>query len=482
MKSIASLLSIIALGFGLLGCPGSGGGGGGGGTEGSGMSGSGTVVYLADQDSNGVFELYLATSGTKLNPSLVFGRTVTSFALTPDASAVIYIADQDQDNVFELYSVSVATPGVSTKLNPVLVFGQNVVEFAVTPDNSAVVYLADQTIDDTFELYWTILASGVNSRLNPAYTAGKDVDAFVILPNSSGVIYRADQNTDDVRELYRVLFATAPITTDRLVAPALAIGQNVGAFAATPDSANVVYIANAPLVSGPNQLFSVLAGGGGNIVLNHVLVPNGDVTDFAVTPDNSAVVYRSDQETNDVFELYRVNLAVPGISTKLNGLLASGGNVTTLFDVIPDSSGVVYIADQSTNNVFELFQTLFQGVNSQLNPPFIAPKNVVDFVLFPNSRGVVYRADQNTDGVNEIYSVLFGIPGSTRLNLALPQGQEVSTTYAVASDSSSAIYRANQDNLLIIELYQTSFSLPDSSTKLNSLLDVGKDVANFSVR
>ena len=29
MKSIASLLSIIALGFGLLGCPSSGGGGGG---------------------------------------------------------------------------------------------------------------------------------------------------------------------------------------------------------------------------------------------------------------------------------------------------------------------------------------------------------------------------------------------------------------------------------------------------------------------
>src|SRR5438309_4943636 len=30
MKSIASVLSIIALGFGLLGCPGGGGGGGGG--------------------------------------------------------------------------------------------------------------------------------------------------------------------------------------------------------------------------------------------------------------------------------------------------------------------------------------------------------------------------------------------------------------------------------------------------------------------
>ena len=33
MKSIASVLSIIALGFGLVGCPSSGGGGGGGSTS-----------------------------------------------------------------------------------------------------------------------------------------------------------------------------------------------------------------------------------------------------------------------------------------------------------------------------------------------------------------------------------------------------------------------------------------------------------------
>jgi hypothetical protein len=58
-------------------------------------------VYLADQDIAGVFELYLEGSGTKLNPALAVGRTITSFALTPDAAAVVYIADQDQDDVFE---------------------------------------------------------------------------------------------------------------------------------------------------------------------------------------------------------------------------------------------------------------------------------------------------------------------------------------------------------------------------------------------
>ena len=133
---------------------------------------SGAVVYLADQDIVGVFELFLATSGTKLNPPLPAGRTVQSFALTPDASAVVYIADQDQNDVFELYRVSLASPGSSTKLNGQLalcglaVCG-DVTGFAVTPDNSAVVYIADQTADDVFELFRTVLTDYGEFKTQP---------------------------------------------------------------------------------------------------------------------------------------------------------------------------------------------------------------------------------------------------------------------------------------------------------------------------
>src|SRR5678816_4529555 len=196
---------------------------------------SGTVVYLADQDIVGVFELFLATSGTKLNPPLPAGRTVQSFALTPDASAVVCIADQDQNDVFELYRVNLPSPGSSTKLNGQLalcglVVCGDVTAFAITPDNSAVVYIADQTADDVFELFRTVLTSLANSKLNPNFSAGQNVDAFAVLPNSTGVIYRANQNTPGAKELYRVLFATAQ-TADRLItSPPFITGQNVGKF------------------------------------------------------------------------------------------------------------------------------------------------------------------------------------------------------------------------------------------------------------
>ena len=446
---------------------------------------SGTVVYLADQSIVGVFELFLAGSGTKLNPPLVAGRAVRSFALTPDATAVVYIADQDQDDVFELYRVSLSAPGVSTKLNGQLVLCGlavcgDVMEFAVTPDSSAVVYIADQTADDVFELFRTVLATAANSKLNPAFTTGQNVDAFVVLPNNTGVIYRANQNTPGVNELYRVLFTIAP-ATDRLVNPPLIAGQNVGPFTPTPDSANVVYIANRPV--GSNQVFIVPAGGGGSVQLNAVSPPNpnGNVTSFAVTPDGLSVVYRADQDIDEVFELYRTLIAAAPANTKLNFPLSFGKNVTS-FAVIPDGSGVVYVADQTTVDVFELFRTLFSGVNSQVNPPFLLGfEDVVDFVLLPNSTGVVYKADQNTDGVNEIYRAIFGFPGATRLNPALAIGQNVST-HTVSPDSSSAIYRANQDNVAIVELYRVPFSTPGTSTKLNSLLTAGKNVTDFAVR
>lgn len=445
---------------------------------------SGTVVYLADQDTVGVFELYLAGSGTKLNPPLPAGRTVQSFALTPDATAVVYIADQDQNDVFELYRVSVASPGASTKLNPQLalcgaaVCG-DVTAFAVTPDNSAVVYLADQTTDEVFELFRTVLTTMSNSKLNPNLTAPQNIDAFAVLPNSTGVIYRANQNVAGVKELYRVLFAAAG-STDRLItSPPLNVGQNVGAFTPTPDSANVVYIANRPVAF---NLFIVPAGGGGDTQLNTVMPPNANanVTEFAVTPDSLSVVFLADQDIDEVFELYRTVIAAAPNNTKLNPALVFGKNVTS-FGVIPDSSGVVYVADQNSVNVFELFRTIFAGGNSQLNPTFIGFEDVVDFVLLPNSTGVVYKADQDTDGVNELYRAVFGFPGSARLNPALVIGQNVAT-YAVSPDSASAIYRANQDNVAVTELYRATISSPGASTKLNPTLAAGKNVTDFDVR
>ena len=62
MKSIASVLSIIALGFGLLSCPSSGGGGGGGGTS------STAFLYVSNSGGTDISAYSVDTTTGVLTP------------------------------------------------------------------------------------------------------------------------------------------------------------------------------------------------------------------------------------------------------------------------------------------------------------------------------------------------------------------------------------------------------------------------------
>lgn len=85
----------------------------------------------------------------------------------------------------------------------------------------------------------------------------------------------------------------------------------------------------------------------------------GDVYSFAISPDGSRVVYRADQDTDFVDELYSIPIA-GGTSTKLNGTLPLNGDTTTYL-ISPDSTRVVYLADQNTNNVVEIYSVPVGG-------------------------------------------------------------------------------------------------------------------------
>jgi hypothetical protein len=75
---------------------------------------------------------------------------------------VVYLADQETDELFELYSVPLGG-GTVVKLNAPLVTGGDIVDFSISPDSNHVVYLADQDADEVFELYGVDLPSFTNS-------------------------------------------------------------------------------------------------------------------------------------------------------------------------------------------------------------------------------------------------------------------------------------------------------------------------------
>lgn len=88
--------------------------------------------------------------GLKTTSSL---GTWQSLELAPGGRHAFYLAEQDQDGVVELYSVPLDGSAPPLRWNAPLVSGGNVVSFALRPTPGAVLYLADQDEDETFELY-----------------------------------------------------------------------------------------------------------------------------------------------------------------------------------------------------------------------------------------------------------------------------------------------------------------------------------------
>ena len=108
---------------------------------------------------------------------MVAGGNVFDFTWAPDSSRVAYRADQDTDGVGELYSATPDGSGTPDKLNGALVAGGRVfLGFTWAPDSSRVAYRADQDTDDILELYSaTPDGSGTPDKLNGALVAGGDV-------------------------------------------------------------------------------------------------------------------------------------------------------------------------------------------------------------------------------------------------------------------------------------------------------------------
>jgi Tol biopolymer transport system component len=421
---------------------------------------SSRVLYRADQFTNDLFEIFVVPSagGTpqKLNGALVVGGDVTALVqFSPDSSYVLYVADQTTDEVFEIFSVPSAG-GVPTKLNGSLVSGGDVFVngFVFSPDSSRVLYRADQTTDEVFEIFSVPSAGGVATKLNGTLVAGGNVslNGFAFSPDSSRVLYVADQITDEVLEIFSVPSAGGVATK---LNGALVGGGDVNAsFLISPDSSRVVYNADQ-ITDEVLEIFSVSSAGGVATKLNSTLVAGGDAFPRQFSPDSSRVLYLADQTTDEVFELFSVPSA-GGVATKLNGALVVGGDVTALVQFSPDSTRVVYLADQTTDGVNEIYSVPSAGGTAQkLNGTLTAGGNVANSSLqfSPDSSRVIYLADQTTDEVQEVFIVPSEGGVATKLNGDLVAGGDVIGTVRFSPDGSLVLYLADQQIDEVTEVF-----------------------------
>lgn len=419
------------------------------------------VVYWADPDTYGLTEVYVVpTAGgapLKLSGPLVDIGSIGGALVGPNGNSVVYIASQVtgafSGPYFELFSVPSAG-GESIKLNGPLVNGGDVQSLLVRPDGGRVVYLADQDAADVVELYSVSPAAGPPTKLNPTLVTNGDVlaDSMQFSPDGNRVLYAADQEQNGVVEIYSV--PTVGGTTTKLNA-ALVNGGDVAAGSQqfSPDGTRVLYRAdqNSDEVF---EIFSVASTGGTPVRLNGPLVTNGDVDrrDLQFSPDSTRVLYRADQNTDEVFEIFSVP-SVGGTPAKLNGLLVNGGEVAEGAAFSPDSSLVIYRADQAMDEVTELYSVPSTGgAPIRLNDPLVAGGNVMSALFSPDGSRVAYLADQDSNDVFELYLVPSGGGTPTKISAPMTPGGNV-IDWQFSPDGRSVVYRADQDTDGAYELY-----------------------------
>jgi uncharacterized protein with WD repeat len=386
------------------------------------------IAYIADQESDAVYELFVSTpdgtSNFKVSGSLVGNGDLIDFEWAPDSSRIAYRADGDANGVHELYTTTPSIPPTPNKVSNIAPGNGNVIvpkpfpddndpvfgtlhldAFEWAPDSTMIAYVADGIINETHELF-TVPPDGSASPTEVSAISGSpfDVMEFKWAPDSSRIAYRADQNADKIFEL----FTGTPDGSDNdQVSGALVANGDVLEFAWAPNSSLIAYTADQDTNDAFELYTSPPDSNIGNVKASFApLVAGGNVQQFEWAPNSSLITYLADQDTDNVDELYT---APPDGSdndevSALDPMAIPGSDVFS-FGWAPDSSRVAYIADQDSDNLRELYSALPDGsVNDKVSGPLQLSGRVFEFAWTPNSSRIAYRADQDLDFVDEIYS------------------------------------------------------------------------------
>jgi Tol biopolymer transport system component len=376
---------------------------------------SSTVVYCAQQETDGVYELYSVPIGGGTPVKLSGGMSLTRFSntceqheISPDGTMVVFVADPDvwPPGSGELYSVPI-TGGTPTRISADSAGGWNaeVEDFKITADSSRVVYRANQYIQLVYELFSVPIAGGTSTRLNPDLVSGGDVRTpYEISADSARVVYVADQDVDEVFDLY-----------------------------------------------------GVGIDGGAAVKLNGA-TPVGLYPSFSISPDNLRVVYLAEETATETWDLYKVTLA-GSKRVKLNGALPTGGEVAS-FDLIPDGSTVVYVANQDAADALDLYSVaIVGGPSTKLSGTQGAEGSVSHVMLTPDGASVVYQGDEDPTAGREIYVV----PVTGGSSLMLGSGLDDAWPAVLTGDGATLVFRSDHAKPGVLELWAVNLEPdPDS--------------------
>ena len=462
-----------------------------------------TIVYLATQDELGVVELFTAPveggPTDKISHELPTGGGILDFLITADGERVIYRGQGTEVGAIDLWSVPIGG-GTAVRISGAVPSGGVATEYyEEAPGQDRIVWFGDTDTDDEFEVFSAPSdGSGSVARLNnPLATnddvaapvadppAGTDPKVFEIAPDGSVVVFRVFDASATQIQLWSAAIDGAG--SAQVVNGSLTAGGNVdGDFAITGDSARVVYLADED-TDDKFELYAAPAGGGGpSTKLSGALEADTEVLEgVEVAPSGSHAVYRTFDEGDGVFELFSARTDGSGGPIGLNGTLVAGGSVDGTFEITPDSTRVVYVADERVNDKFELFSVPIGGGSvatvsgSSPDAADVLDEDLgADLLITPDSSRALFVSDRGTSGAFDLWSAPVGGGTPARLTDELSIGGVLD--FAPTPDSSRVIYIATENKDVQFEIFSAPVGGGPSEQLNGAIVDEG-DVVDFDI-
>lgn len=401
----------------------------------------GGVVYVAADETEGVFELFHAAPGgtvTKLNPPLVAGGEVLpGLALSADGAKLLYRAEQDVDGELDLYAVELAHPGEAVRVNPrpTLLGGTLAYEvsrvFALSADGTRATYIADQDVRGKNELYSVDLSTtepGDAVQLNEELvTPVLDMKATA---DGARVVYRAIVNVNNDPQLF-VVSLDAPGVVDAVTNPE-GPEHHVEAYRFAPDEQALFYTGGTGFLN--ESLYRVSLASDSDFTSTSILDGGNNQfirPDFAISPDGVFVYVRKAAFNNPAL---RVEIEVPGVATPIGAAEPGFDERVGDFALAPDGKSIVLRLgadgaeggigagpgtdepdlDRSRGTTLQFVDLsgATPGAPIDVTPPFAskAAQGIPTGYFVTNDDRVVYLADQETAERDEAWLVDVAAP------------------------------------------------------------------------
>ncbi|MEM7675824.1 MAG: putative Ig domain-containing protein, partial [Myxococcota bacterium] len=343
------------------------------------------AIAFTGEETAGIEELFVADLSAfpsvttyRVNEPYTSGdQDITDFIWSPTGNFLGYRADVNVNFREELYvadltdlgsqSSTVAIGGVRVNdVIPGTSSALEVINFQWIPMSDKLVYASDEVVSSEQNLYFYDAATQEQRvQINSVLPTGSDTNSnYTLSPNGQWLAYTSDELVDNEIRLFVVDVSGGSPGTPQLFSegfdPDGDVSTTTGRIAFSPNADLVAYVGDRSNLGNELYARSVREQSTASRRISPELTSTSFGSfGFRWSPDSRRIAVRGDYFTDSLFELYLLDVEVPGLALVASGSAADTSDVETINDTFAWSPNADYV-------VFE-----FDGVTASQDEPYL---------------------------------------------------------------------------------------------------------------